>query len=72
MPQKYLLQIEGETVATMQQNMNLFVQKYQVDLTHDQSGLLPRPLAIAAVVLLLAIEGRQGSSGGGIANLLGG
>ena len=72
MPQRFLLQVEGETVATMQQHMGFFVHKFQVDLTHDESGLLPRPLAVAAVVLLLAIEGRQSASGGGIAGLLGG
>lgn len=72
MPQTFVLEVEGERVATMRQNLGLFVHKFQVDLSHDEAGLLPRPLAIAAVVLLLAIEGRQGSSGGGIVGLLGG
>ena len=59
MPQKFLIQVDGQTVATMKQNHNPFVQKYFVDLSLDAEGLLPRPLAVAAVILLLAIEGRQ-------------
>ena len=43
----------------MTQNFNLFVHKYHVDLTRDEDSILPRPLAVAAVILLLAIEGRQ-------------
>jgi hypothetical protein len=35
------------------------VPKFIVDLSSDTEGLLPRPLAVAAVILLLAIEGRQ-------------
>ena len=42
------------------QNYTILVQKYHVDLTHDADAILPRPLAVAAVILLLAIEGRQG------------
>jgi hypothetical protein len=60
MPQKFLIQVDGRTVATMKQNHNVFAPKFFVDLTGDDEGLLPRPLAIAAVILLLAVEGRQG------------
>jgi uncharacterized protein YxjI len=59
LPQAFHIEVDGQIVGTMQQNFNIFVQKYQVDLTHDRGGQLPRPLAIATVILLLAIEGRQ-------------
>ena len=59
MPQGFHLEVEGQTVGTMQQNFNPFVQKFEVDLSPDTAGLLPRPLAVATVILLLAIEGRQ-------------
>ena len=59
LPQTFLVEVDGQVVATMKQNFNWFVQKYDVDLSHDADGLLPRPLAVATVILLLAIEGRQ-------------
>jgi hypothetical protein len=62
LPQKFHINVGDQTVGTMSQHRNLFVQKYSVDLSLDTDNLLPRPLAIAAVILLLAIEGRQ--SGG--------
>jgi len=60
LPQKYLLQVDGRTVATMKQNFLGIPPKFTVDLSDDTEGHLPRPLAIATVILLLAIEGRQG------------
>jgi hypothetical protein len=62
MPQKFHIQVGEQVVGTLQQNYNIFVQKFNVDLSHDTDGLLPRPLAIAAVILLLAVEGRQGAA----------
>jgi hypothetical protein len=59
LPQTYLLQVEGQTVATMKQNFMGIPPKFHVDLTQDTDGVLPRPLAVATVILLLAIEGRQ-------------
>ena len=59
LPQTFLIEVEGQVVGTMRQNFNIFVQKFEVDLTHDSGGILPRPLAVATVILLLAIEGRQ-------------
>lgn len=59
-PQAFLIEVGDVVVGVMKQHFNPFVQKYSVDLTHDTEGLLPRPLAVAAVILLLAIEGRQG------------
>lgn len=59
LPQTFLIQVDGQTIATMKQNFFGIPPKYTVDLRTDTDGLLPRPLAIAAVILLLAIEGRQ-------------
>ena len=59
--QRFLIQVDGQTVATMKQNFNFIAQKFFVDMSPDTAGLLPRPLAVAAVILLLAIEGRQSS-----------
>lgn len=63
-PQSYVIQVGDATVGVMRQHFNPFVHRFSVDLTHDTDALLPRPLAVATVILLLAIEGRQG--GGGI------
>jgi hypothetical protein len=60
LPQGFQIEIDGQVVATMKQNFNPFVHKFDVDLTLDTEGMLPRPLALATVILLLAIEGRQG------------
>lgn len=59
LPQAFHIEVGGKIVGIMKQNFNPFVQKFSVDLGLDQDGLLPRPLAVAAVVLLLAVEGRQ-------------
>ena len=59
MPQAYHILVGDRVVGTMRQNYNVFVPKFAVDLTDDTEGLLPRPLAVAAVILMLAVEGRQ-------------
>ena len=59
LPQTFHIEVEGQIVGTMSQNFNIFVQKFHVDLSHDADGILPRPLAVATVILLLAVEGRQ-------------
>lgn len=59
LPQTFHVEVEGQVVATMRQHFNPFIHKYDVDLTHDVDSVLPRPLAVATVILLLAIEGRQ-------------
>ena len=43
MPQTFLIQVDGRTVATLRQNHNVFVPKFFVDLGADTEGLLPRP-----------------------------
>lgn len=59
LPQRFLIEVDGETVATMHQNLLAFAPRYTIDLGPDIDGKLPRPLAVAVVILLLAVEGRQ-------------
>lgn len=59
-PQTYHLDVRGTAVGIVRQLFNPFVHKYDVDFAIDREGLLDRRLGIAAVILLLAIEGRQG------------
>jgi hypothetical protein len=59
LPETFHIEVQGRIVGTMRQNFNPIVQKYLVDLTHDADGVLPRQLAVATVILLLAVEGRQ-------------
>ena len=58
-PQKFLFQIRERPVGTLKQAFNPFVFKAQADFSEDPGKVLDRRLALAAVVLLLAIEGRQ-------------
>ncbi len=58
-PQSFTVTIGGHVVGTFNQHFNPFVAKYDVDFSMDTGGTLDRRLGIAAVVLLLAIEGRQ-------------
>ncbi len=60
LPQSFHIEIDGQVVGTMKQHFNPFAHKFDVDLSLDTEGMLPRPLALATVILLLAIEGRQG------------
>jgi len=59
LPQKYLVNIGGQPVGTMQQNKNPFVYKLKVDLSADRAGMFDRRLALAAALLMAAIEGKQ-------------
>lgn len=59
-PQRFDIQVMGQKVATVRQNFNPFVLKLTVDFTLDPTGLLDRRLGLAAVLLLCAVEGRQG------------
>jgi hypothetical protein len=58
-PQSYVFEVGGQPVGTAKQHFNPFVLKMDVDLRRDSARKLDRRLAAAAVVLLLAIEGRQ-------------
>ena len=59
-PQRYDVTVGGQQVATFVQHFNPFIFKMDVDFSPDTGGFLDRRLGIAAVILLLAIEGRQG------------
>ena len=59
LPQKYHIEMGGQTVATFKQHFNPIVQKITADFT-SAPPLLDRRLGLAALVLICAIEGRQG------------
>ena len=59
-PQRYHCEASGTTVGTFHQNFNPFVLKLNVDFSADRAGVVDRRLALAAGILLTAIEGRQG------------
>jgi uncharacterized protein YxjI len=59
-PQRFDVEVMGQLVATIRQNFNPFVLKLTVDFSPDHSRLLDRRIGLAAVILLCAIEGRQG------------
>lgn len=58
-PQSFKVEIQGQPAGIIKQHFNPFVLKHTVDLTPDTGKRFDRRLALAAVVLLLAIEGRQ-------------
>jgi hypothetical protein len=58
-PQKFKFVLRGQEIGTAAQNWNFFLPKMQVDLSRDAMRSLDRRMAAAAVILLLAIEGRQ-------------
>ncbi|MCI0353793.1 MAG: hypothetical protein L0099_01960 [Acidobacteria bacterium] len=58
-PQSYVFEVGGQRVGTAKQHFNPVVLKMDVDLRQDSTRKLDRRLAAAAVVLLLAVEGRQ-------------
>lgn len=60
LPQKYVVTMQGQHVATFQQNFNPFVYKLVVDLVPDRGGIFDRRLALASAVLMAAVEGKQG------------
>jgi len=59
MPQKFHASIGGQTVAEFGQNFNPFVYRLAIDLTPDTDNKFDPRLALAAAVLLAAIEGKQ-------------
>jgi len=59
-PQTFVFSVGGQVVGKAEQNFNPFVLKLSVDLTPDRARMLDRRLAAAAIILLLAVEGRQG------------
>lgn len=61
MPQQYRVEMAGQSVVRFSQRINPFIFKLDVDLREDASGLFDARLAVAAGLLLAAIEGRQSS-----------
>jgi hypothetical protein len=59
LPQAYTFELNGQQVGTATQNWNLFAPRMYVDFTADPGKRLDRRLAVAAVVLMMAVEGRQ-------------
>ena len=59
LPQSYTITMGNSKVGDIHQHFNPFVFKATMDLTADPERKLPRLLAIAAGLLMLAIEGRQ-------------
>ncbi|MFC1753620.1 hypothetical protein ACFL96_09550 [Thermoproteota archaeon] len=59
-PQTYILETkDGKEIGKISQRFNIFVHKFDIDFSADHMKLLDRRLGIGAVILLLAIEGRQ-------------
>lgn len=60
-PQTYLIEtVSGQEIGTIRQRFNPFVHTFNVNFSADQGEALDRRVGVAAVILLLAIEGRQG------------
>ncbi len=59
-PQSFHVSVGDAQVGTIKQQFNLFRLRYDVDFSESPGDALDPRLAVAAVVLLLAIEGRQG------------
>jgi hypothetical protein len=59
LPQSYTFELRGQAVGTATQNWNIFAPRMYVDFTADPGKQLDRRLVVAAVVLLMAIEGRR-------------
>jgi hypothetical protein len=58
-PQSYSFEIGGQQIGTAKQNWNFFAPKMDVDFSDDPRKRLDRRLVAAAIVLLMAVEGRQ-------------
>lgn len=59
LPQTYYIQTPNEqTLVKIAQRFNIFIHKFDILFT-DHQNILDKRLGIAAVILLLAIEGRQ-------------
>ena len=58
-PQSYSFEADGRQLGTARQNWNFLVPKMIVDFSSDPGRQLDRRLVAAAVVLLMAVEGRQ-------------
>ena len=61
-PQSFNVQLGGGTVATFNQQFNLFATKLTLDFSPDPQHQFDRRLGIAAGILICAIEGKQDSN----------
>ena len=59
-PQKYTITIGNKIVGGFAQTFNPLVMKIEADFSADPDAILDRRLALAAGVLMCAIEGREG------------
>lgn len=59
-PQTFSIHLGGQQVAQLRQRFNPLIAKLELDLREDPDRRLDRRLAIAAALLISAIEGRQG------------
>ena len=60
LPQKYNGTIGNNPVSLFTRNFNPTVSKVSLEFSMDTHGQLDRRLGIAAAIMLLAIEGKQG------------
>lgn len=58
-PQNFTVSLGGSEVGHMRQQINPFVFKIDLDFSPDPAGRLDRRVAIAAGILMAAVEGRQ-------------
>lgn len=58
-PQTFIVELNGHRVATFKQNFMILFQKIYLDFSADPDYYFDRRLAIAAAVLMAALEGRQ-------------
>jgi hypothetical protein len=59
-PQNYHVTVHGQQVGVVTGTWNPFLVKHTMDLSSDHGQLLDQRLALAASVLLMTIEGKQG------------
>lgn len=59
-PQNYHLTLQGQPVGIFTGTWNPFIVRHTVDLSQDTARILDPRLALAASVLLMTIEGKQG------------
>lgn len=59
LPQKYSITVGNQNAGTLSQSKNPFWIKIAADFTPDTAGVLDRRLALAAGILMSAIEGKQ-------------
>jgi len=59
-PQKFNVEINSKPAAIFDSNFNPFVSKLNVDFSLDTANQFDRRLGLAAAVLLLSIDGKQG------------